>query len=66
MILSEFTFSDIQVKYLTDDAGNVGFELVPVDLKEKANANKSAGFSVSNIRGDDFSEFRNRSYFEKD
>ena len=58
MVLSEFTFSDILVKYLIDDAGNVGFEIVPVDLKDKAQANKKCSVDSlvqAYIRGDDFS-----------
>jgi len=57
-ILSEYTLSDMLVRYLTDEDGKVGFEILPAVLKNKAGAKKN--YSVdsivqAHIRGDGFS-----------
>jgi alpha-galactosidase len=57
-ILSEFVFSDILVKYLLDEDGRVGFEVLPVALRDKAAAKKNYSLDSivqAHIRGDDFS-----------
>lgn len=57
-VLSEYVFSDILVRYLINEEGNVGLELIPADLKEKVASGKK--YNIDSlvqcyIRGDDFS-----------
>ncbi len=57
-VLSEFILSDILVKYLMDEDGKVGFEMIPVALKDKAGTKKTYSLDSiiqAHIRGDDFS-----------
>lgn len=57
-VLSEFVFSDILVQYFIDEDSKVGFEILPVALKEKAGAKKNYiidSIVQAYIRGDDFS-----------
>ncbi|MDP4181074.1 MAG: alpha-galactosidase, partial [Bacillota bacterium] len=58
MILSEHVLSDIFVRYLRNSAGNIGFEILPVNLKERAVSLKK--YNIDSliqvyIRGDNFS-----------
>ncbi|RCX14772.1 alpha-galactosidase [Anaerobacterium chartisolvens] len=57
-ILSEYIFGDISVRYLINEAGNVGIEILPASLKEKAVQDKKYNIDSlvqAYIKGDDFS-----------
>ena len=58
MILSEHVFFDTLVRYRINEDGNVGLEILPVNLKEKAIDNKKYNIDSlvqAYVRGDDFS-----------
>ncbi|WP_242831716.1 hypothetical protein [Ruminiclostridium papyrosolvens] len=57
-VLSEYLFSDMIIRYLTNEEGNIGFEILPASLKDKAAASKKYNIDPLVqvfIRGDDFS-----------
>jgi alpha-galactosidase len=57
-VLSEYSFSDMSIRYLVNEDGNTGFEVLPAGLKSKAVASKK--YNIDPLvqvfaRGDDFS-----------
>ncbi|QNU68202.1 alpha-galactosidase [Ruminiclostridium herbifermentans] len=57
-VLSEYVLSDMIVRYLVNEDGNVGFETIPASLKDKITTSKKYNIDPLVqifIRGDDFS-----------
>ncbi len=57
-VLSEYLFSDMRIRYLANEEGNIGLEILPACLKDKVAISKKYNIDPLVqvfIRGDDFS-----------